>query len=78
MRFFRMENDYICPQCGEGYDLAGTCEMCQEDLIPTDEYEDEVSEVDGLSKEDGEESLEVLGEEELGAKDDRFDDEDNY
>jgi len=52
--------------------------MCQEDLIPTDEYEDEVSEVDGLSKEDGEESLEVLGEEELGAKDDRFDDEDNY
>ncbi len=70
-----MENDYICPQCGEGYDLAGTCEMCQEDLIPSDEYEDELT---GESEEEDEESLEVLGEEELEVKEVSFDDEDNY
>lgn len=73
-----MENDYLCPQCGEGYDLPGTCEMCQEELISSDDYKDETSETEGLGEDEKDKSLETLSEEELSSKEDSYNDEDNY
>lgn len=29
-------NDYLCPQCGQAYDLPGVCDMCGVDLQPND------------------------------------------
>lgn len=51
---------YVCTQCGEEYGAPGICEMCQIDLVPAEEDEEEYGfHEEGLEDdEDEEEGLE--------------------
>ncbi|MEK7122285.1 MAG: hypothetical protein AAB855_00350 [Patescibacteria group bacterium] len=57
-----MDQQYVCPQCGEESDIQGPCPMCGLPMVPaqSDQYEDDTSfdEVEGDAKPNDEESLE--------------------
>lgn len=46
-------SDYICPQCGQTYDMAGICNDCGVDLQPNDvDIRDKESKEEGLNDAD--------------------------
>jgi len=76
-------SDYICPQCGQTYDMLGVCDICGVDLQSNDaEKSDGDNEEEGLNElgnegyddtDDG--SDDVLGADYGDDDDDEFDDE---
>ena len=76
-------SDYICPQCGQTYDMLGVCDICGVDLQSNDaEKSDGDDEEEGLNElgnegyddtDDG--SDDVLGADYGDDDDDEFDDE---
>ncbi len=78
-------SDYICPQCGQTYDMPGVCDICGVDLQPNDTKSDDEEEgFDNLNDEGFDDTEEVgddiLGEDEEGEEggdddEEGFDDE---
>ncbi len=74
-------SDYICPQCGQTYDIPGVCDICGIDLQPNDteksQDEDEEENFDAQSNE-GYDDTDVADDDILGGdSDDEEDDADD-
>ncbi|MEK7648933.1 MAG: hypothetical protein AAB400_03380 [Patescibacteria group bacterium] len=74
-------SDYLCPQCGQTYDLPGVCDVCGVDLQPNDgdtneEEGDELNDEDtGFDNTDDESESDPLA---ADFDDDDDDDEDGF
>lgn len=73
-------SDYICPQCGQTYDMLGVCDICGVDLQPNDAEKGD-DEEDGFHDVDDEgfDDTEGVEDDVLGGADDEddLDDEDD-
>lgn len=71
-------SDYVCPQCGQTYDIPGVCDVCGVDLQPNDANKREDQEEgynDNIEEDDLDGSSEYLDEDDEDGTDDDYDDE---
>ena len=69
-----MEKIYVCTQCGAEYDAPGVCEMCDIELIPEKDSDDE-SLGGGLNADGSDRFNEFADEDEEGELDKKLNEE---
>lgn len=73
----RMPQMYVCTQCGEEYSAPGLCDVCQIDLVPSDEEDQKEYgfHEEGLEEEEDSEGEEEYIEDSMDDEEEELDEE---